>query len=308
MPKTSKWRHLPTEAVNPHTRHVDALPTTRIVALVNREDRRIFTAVEAERPRIVKAIDLITRALRDGGRLFFVGAGTSGRLGVLEAAEVPPTFGTPRTLVRAVIAGGHRAVFRAREGAEDDFEDGVRQLARLRVSARDVVVGISASGVTEFVRGGLARARAVGARRILVTCGPRTKVRGLADVVVAPQVGPEIIAGSTRLKAGTATKLVLNMLTTIPMVNIGKTYGNLMVDVRAGSAKLEDRAVRMVSGLLHVDARRATTLLDNARWHVKTAIVMAKTGDTYAAARRRLRRAKDSLRIALGGSSHRGRS
>jgi N-acetylmuramic acid 6-phosphate etherase len=260
----------------------------------------VVRAVEADVPRIAAAADLIAAALRGGGRLFFVGAGTSGRLGVLEAAEVPPTFGTPPTLVQAVIAGGPSSVFRAKEGAEDDFDDGARQMSRRRVSRKDAVVGVSASGVTEFVRGALRRAGRASASRVLVTCRPGEDVIGLADVVIAPEVGPEVIAGSTRLKAGTATKMVLNMLTTIPMIRVGKTYGNLMVDLRTGSAKLRDRAKRMVTTVAGVRPEAAERLLGQARGNVKAAIVMAKTGDSYAAARRRLRKAGDSVRVALG--------
>ena len=299
MKTESKWQRLPTEAINRRSLDIDTMPIARIVALINREDRRTVSAVAKVRPQVIAAVTLIVRSLREGGRVFFVGAGTSGRLGVLEAAEVPPTFGTPPTLVRAVIAGGEPSVFRAREGAEDDYADGSRQMKRVRVSRRDVVIGVSASGVTEFVRGALTHARRVGARRVLVTCRPGTD-RALAHVTIAPQVGPEVIAGSTRMKAGTATKLVLNMLTTIPMVKIGKTYGNLMVDVRTGSAKLKDRATRMLSMVTGLPRADAARLLSRARWNVKTAIVMARTGGSESAARRRLRDAGDSMRVALG--------
>jgi N-acetylmuramic acid 6-phosphate etherase len=257
-------------------------------------------AVERTQPQIVRAINLIVRALNDGGRVVFAGAGTSGRLGVLEAAEVPPTFGTPPSLVQAVIAGGESSVFRAREGAEDDFDNGSTEIGRRHVSANDVVVGISASGVTEFVRGALERARTAGARRVLVTCRPGRGLGALADVVITPEVGPEVITGSTRLKAGTATKMVLNMLTTVPMVRVGKTYGNLMVDVRTGSAKLKDRATRMVAMVAGVSRDDAADLLQRAGWSVKTAIIMARTGDSEAGARRRLATAGQSMRRALG--------
>jgi N-acetylmuramic acid 6-phosphate etherase len=299
MSTESKWQRLPTEAINRRTLDIDTMPIDEIVAVINREDRRTVAAVEKVRPQIAAAVKLIVASLSEGGRVFFVGAGTSGRLGVLEAAEVPPTFGTPPTLVRAVIAGGEPSVFRAREGAEDNYEDGVRQMARVKVARRDVVVGVSASGVTEFVRGALTRARRVRARRVLVTCRPGTD-RTLADVTIAPEVGPEVIAGSTRMKAGTATKLVLNMLTTIPMVKLGKTYGNLMVDVRTGSAKLKDRATRMVSMVTGLAPKDAAALLAQAHWNVKTAIVMAKTGSSSARARRRLDEAGGSMRVALG--------
>ena len=296
----SRWQNLPTEAMNPRTLDIDRLSTREMVALMAREDRRVLSAVQATEPQVAAAVDRIVRALRAGGRLFFVGAGTSGRLGVLEAAEVPPTFGTPPSLVQGVIAGGSGSVFRAREGAEDDFDDGIAQLRRRRLSRHDVVVGVSASGVTAFVQGALDHARRTGAARVLVTCRPGRGLRKLADVVITPEVGPEVITGSTRLKAGTATKMVLNMLTTLTMVRMGKTYGNLMVDVRTGSAKLKDRAKRMVSMVTGLDREAAAELLERAGANVKTAIVMAKTGVAERAARARLESAEDSMRVALG--------
>jgi N-acetylmuramic acid 6-phosphate etherase len=299
MTTDSKWQYLPTEAINPRSRRIDAMPVGDIVSLMWREDRRVVRAVGREHDRIAQGVEIIVAALKKGGRVFFVGAGTSGRLGVLEAAEVPPTFGTPPALVQAVIAGGKYAVFRAREGAEDDFAAGASSMTRHRVSKRDVVVGISASGITEFVRGALTRARKIGARRIFVTCWPGTEVQRLVDLVIAPEVGPEVIAGSTRLKAGTATKMVLNMLTTIPMVRVGKTYGNLMVDVRTGSAKLKDRARRIVMTVTGVRSDEARDLLVRAKWNVKAAIVMAETGVSHPQALARLRKADDSLRVAL---------
>jgi N-acetylmuramic acid 6-phosphate etherase len=296
----SKWQNLPTEAMNPRSLDIDTMSTREIVALMGREDEGVVRAVRATAPAIVAAVDAIARVLESGGRVFFVGAGTSGRLGVLEAAEVPPTFGTPPSLVQAIIAGGEGSVFRAREGAEDDYADGAAQLERRQVTGRDAVVGISASGVTEFVRGALDRARKAGARRVLVTCRPGRGLRPLADIVITPQVGPEIVTGSTRLKAGTATKMVLNMLTTVPMIRVGKTYGNLMVDVRTGSAKLKDRATRMVSMVTGLRRDEALALLERAGWSVKTAIVMARTGDTRRGAERRLAAARHSTRRALG--------
>jgi N-acetylmuramic acid 6-phosphate etherase len=220
---------------------------------------------------------------------------------VLEAAEMPPTFGTPPTLVRAIMAGGQEAVFRAREGVEDNFEEGGRSVARLRISKKDVLVGVSASGLTPFVRGALTTARTKGARIIFVTCWPGTELQNYVDLIVAPAVGPEVIAGSTRLKAGTATKMVLNMLTTIAMIRIGKTYGNLMVDVQTGAEKRRDRARRIVSivtGLESLDDAEA--LLKRAKDNVKAAIVMQRGGVTYAQALRRLDDADNSIRDALG--------
>jgi N-acetylmuramic acid 6-phosphate etherase len=300
MPYHSKFEYLPTEAINPETRTIDRLPALEVVDLILAEDRKIFSAVQKERVQIAHGAEIIANALKKGGRLFLVGAGTSGRLGVLEAAEMPPTFGTSPTLVQAVMAGGQEAVFRAREGVEDNFEEGARSAARLRISKRDVVIGVSASGMTQFVRGALTGARKKGARIIFVTCWPGSELQNFVDLLIAPAVGPEVIAGSTRLKAGTATKMVLNMLTTISMIRIGKTYGNLMVDVQTGSEKLKDRARRIVAHVTHAGYDEAGDLLKKAKWNVKAAIVMKKAGVTYPQALRSLRKADDSIRNALG--------
>ena len=230
----------------------------------------------------------------------FVGAGTSGRLGVLEAAEMLPTFGTPPRLVQAVMAGGRDAFFKPREGVEDNFEEGGRAVSRLRLTSKDVLIGVSASGMTQFVRGALTRARRVGVKIIFVTCWPGTELQTFVDVIIAPAVGPEVIAGSTRLKAGSATKMVLNMLTTISMVHIGKTYGNLMVDMQTGSEQRRDRARSIITMVTGIDYDAAGALLRRARWNVKAAIVMNKTGDTHAKALTRLKRAGDSVRNAIG--------
>ena len=213
---------------------------------------------------------------------------------------MPPTFSTKPELVQAIMAGGQEAMFRAREGVEDNFEEGGRSIARLRIGKRDVVIGVSASGITQFVRGALTVARKKGARIIFVTCWPGTELQNFVDLIIAPAVGPEVIAGSTRLKAGTATKMVLNMLTTVAMVRIGKTYGNLMVDVKTSSEKLKDRAQRIVSMVTGADPDEAKALLARAKWNVKVAIVMKKAGLTPTQAIRRLRQADDSIREALG--------
>lgn len=300
MPVQSKWQLLPTEAINPASLAIDKLSPAAIVDLMADEDRKIIAAVSKEKERIALGVEVISQALRKGGRLVFVGAGTSGRLGVLEAAEIPPTFGTDPSLVRAVMAGGNQALIRAREGVEDDYEEGSRSLARLRPTSKDVVVGVSASGMTPFVRGGLNRARQAGAKIIFVTCFPGTELQTFVDVTIAPAVGPEVIAGSTRLKAGTATKMVLNMLTTASMVRVGKTYGNLMVDVQTGSEKLRDRARRILSMVTGIDYEAADTLLKRAHWNVKAAIVMQKTHLNYRQALSKLRRANDLVREAIG--------
>jgi N-acetylmuramic acid 6-phosphate etherase len=300
MPYHSKWQFLPTEAINTATLDIDRMPVLEIVDLIAAEDRKVVAAVHKERERIAHGVDIIAGALKKGGRLFLVGAGTSGRLGIVEAAEMPPTFGTPPNQVQAIMAGGQEAMFRAREGVEDNFEEGARSVARLRVSKRDVIIGVSASGITQFVRGALTGARKRGARIIFVTCWPGTELQNYVDLIIAPAVGPEVIAGSTRLKAGTATKMVLNALTTIAMIRIGKTYGNLMVDVQTGSEKLKDRARRIVAMVTGVDPDEAGELLTNASWNVKVAIVMKKAGLSYTQALRRLKKSNDSIREAIG--------
>jgi len=300
MPTQSKWQSLPTEAINPVSLAIDKTPVRDIIEMVVNEDRKVIAAVLKEKERIAHGIEIITQALKKGGRVIFIGAGTSGRLGVVEASEMPPTFGTSPSLVQAIMAGGQEAVFRAKEGVEDNFEEGARSLGRLRLSRRDVVIGVSASGMTPFVRGGLTRARKAGAKIIFVTCWPGSELQNFVDLQIAPAVGPEIIAGSTRLKAGTATKMVLNMLTTVAMIKVGKTYGNLMVDVQTGSEKLKDRARRILGIVTGLTYEEADALLRRAKWDVKAAIVMQKTGVTLPQAIKRLKKADDSLREAIG--------
>ena len=300
MHNRSKWQSLPTEAINPKTVAMDQASTEEIINLMLQEDRKTIVAVQRERERIAIGADLITQSFQNGGRLVFVGAGTSGRLGVLEAAEMLPTFGTPPRLVQAVMAGGRDAFFKPREGVEDNFEEGGRAVGRLRLTSKDVLIGVSASGMTQFVRGALTRARRAEVKIIFVTCWPGTELQTFVDVIIAPAVGPEVIAGSTRLKAGSATKMMLNMLTTISMVHIGKTYGNLMVDMQTGSEQRRDRARGIITMVTGLDFAAAGALLRRARWNVKVAIVMEKTGDTYAKALARLKRAGDSVRHAIG--------
>jgi N-acetylmuramic acid 6-phosphate etherase len=300
MSVRSKWQSLPTEAINPSTLAIDKLSPADIVEGMMSEDRKMLAAVHREKERIAVGIEIVSQALRRGGRIVFVGAGTSGRLGVVESAEMPPTFGTKPDLVQAIMAGGQDAVVRAREGVEDNYEEGARSVNRLRPTKKDVVIGVSASGMTPFVRGALTRARRAGSKIIFVTCDPRTELQTFVDLTIAPAVGPEVIAGSTRLKAGTATKLVLNMLTTGAMVRTGKTYGNLMVDVQVGSEKLKDRARRIIGIVTGLDYEAADDLLRRADWDVKAAIVMQKTGLTYARAVARLRKAHDFVRDAIG--------
>ena len=300
MPVRSKWQSLPTEQINPSTLAIDKLSPADIVEGMLNEDRKMLDAVKREKDRIAVGVDIITNSLRKGGRIVFVGAGTSGRLGVLESAEMPPTFGISPDLVQAIMAGGQNAVLKAREGVEDNYEEGARSVNRLRPTKKDVVIGVSASGMTQFVRGALTRARRAGSKIIFVTCDPRTELQTFVDLTIAPAVGPEVIAGSTRLKAGTATKMVLNMLTTAAMIRTGKTYGNLMVDVQMGSEKLKDRARRIISIVTSLDYDAADALLRRAHWNVKAAIVMEKAHLSYTQSLARLRRSHDFVRDAIG--------
>jgi N-acetylmuramic acid 6-phosphate etherase len=296
----SKWQSLPTEQINPASLAVDKAPVRDIIDMVINEDRKVIAAVQKEREKIAHGVEIIAQSLRKGGRIIFIGAGTSGRLGVVEAAEMPPTFGTPPRVVQAIMAGGQAAVFQSKEGVEDNYEEGGRSIGRLRLSNRDVVIGVSASGITPFVRGALTRGRKAGAKIIFVTCWPGSELKNFVDLIIAPAVGPEIIAGSTRLKAGTATKMVLNMLTTIAMIKWGKTYGNLMVDVRTGSEKLKDRAKRILGVVTGLEPDAAEVVLKRAKWNVKAAIVMEKSGLTLPQAMKRLRKADNSVREAIG--------
>jgi N-acetylmuramic acid 6-phosphate etherase len=300
MTTHSKWESLPTEAINPVSLAVDKMPVGDIVDMVLNEDKKVIAAVHKEKEKIAHGIEILTQSLKKGGRIIFIGAGTSGRLGVVEASEMPPTFGTPPKFVQAIMAGGQEAVFRAKEGVEDNYEEGARSISRLRLNLRDVVIGVSASGMTPFVRGGLTRARKAGAKIIFITCWPGSELQNFVDLQIAPAVGPEVIAGSTRLKAGTATKLVLNMLTTVSMIKLGKTYGNLMVDVQTGSEKLKDRARRIIGTVTGLSYDEADELLKRAKWNVKAAIVMQKTKLTLPQAIRRLKKSDDSVRTAIG--------
>jgi N-acetylmuramic acid 6-phosphate etherase len=300
MTSHSKWESLPTEAINPASLGIDKSPTIDIVEMILSEDRKVLAAVQKEKERIAHGIEIIAHAVRKGGRIVFIGAGTSGRLGVVEASEMPPTFGTSPSTVQAIMAGGQEAGFRAKEGVEDNYEEGARSISRLRLTQRDVVIGVSASGMTQFVRGGLTRARKAGAKIIFITCWPGSELQNFVDLQIAPAVGPELIAGSTRLKAGTATKIVLNMLTTAAMIRVGKTYGNLMVDVQTGSEKLKDRARRIIGVVTGLDYDESDALLRRARWNVKAAIVMQKTKLSLPQAIRRLKKADDFVREAIG--------
>jgi N-acetylmuramic acid 6-phosphate etherase len=297
---------LTTEKRNSRTRGLDRLGTLGIVDALNAEDARVAAAVHRQRRQIAAAVEIIVERLRRGGRLIYVGAGTSGRLGVLDAAECPPTFGVPRTMVQGIIAGGRRALVRSAEGCEDVAQAGAAAVEKKRIGPRDTVCGIAACGVTPFVLGAIARAGERGAATLFVTCSPQVRRQVRADVVICPVVGPEALTGSTRMKAGTATKLVLNTLTTAAMVRLGKVYENLMVDLRATNVKLRDRAERIVCAAAAVRRARARTLLEKSHGQAKTAILMHACRLDFEQARRRLKAAAGSLRQAMALRDGRG--
>jgi len=290
-----------TERRNPRSSTIDIASALEIVDLIGAEDAGVPGAVARARIEIARGIDIIEAAFQGGGRLIYVGAGTSGRLGVLDAAECPPTFGTPREMVIGVIAGGAEALVRSIEGAEDDTAAAERQLDSLGVNRKDVVAGIAASGTTPYVGSALARAQALGAQTLFLSCSkPPSVLRESCDVCITVLVGPEIVTGSTRMKAGTATKLVLNSLTTGAMIRIGKTYGNLMVDLRAWNDKLVDRSQRIVMEAAGVDRSAARSAIQAAEGSVKTAIVMARRGVAKAEAERLLAEHAGKLRPIVG--------
>ena len=295
----SKIDHLTTEARNPASAAIDSLSAIEIVRLMNQQDAEIAAAVGTQAEVIAKAVDLIAERIRDGGRLIYIGAGTSGRLGVLDASECPPTFSTPPEMVVGLIAGGEQALTRAIEGAEDSPQSGQQDLIDIGLCSQDVVVGIATSGRTPYVIGGLKYARETGTLAIGFSCNADCDLSEHADLMIAPIVGPEVISGSTRMKAGTATKMVLNMLTTGAMVRLGKTYGNLMVDLRATNAKLTLRSRRIVAEVVGIDPSQAQKLLDRCGGEVKTAIVAHQRGVDPDVARQLLDAAKGHLRKAL---------
>jgi N-acetylmuramic acid 6-phosphate etherase len=299
----STLAHLTTEASNPASAEIDTLSAIEIVRLMNEQDALIAAAVAKEADSIAQAIDVIADRFRIGGRLLYIGAGTSGRLGVLDASECPPTFSTPPEMVVGLIAGGHAALTRAIEGAEDHPEVGERDLVAAGLTADDVVVGIATSGRTPYVIGGLRYASHVGAFSIGFSCNEDCDLRPHSRIMISPVVGAEVISGSTRMKAGTATKMVLNMLTTGAMVRIGKTYGNLMVDLTATNEKLTLRSCRIVSGMLGIDPADAQVLLDRCDGEVKTAIVAGRQNVSPEAARQLLSDADGHLRRVLDKES-----
>ncbi|MBP2645779.1 MAG: N-acetylmuramic acid 6-phosphate etherase [Firmicutes bacterium] len=279
---------LMTEKENPRTAGLDEMTTTELLRVMNEEDRLVAQAVESQIPAIEAVVDAAVRAFRQGGRLVYLGAGTSGRLGVLDAAECPPTFGVEPGMVIGLIAGGSHALVEAVEGAEDNAALAEKDLKIIHFSDRDVLVGIAASGRTPYVLGGLRYAARIGAATVAISCSPGSAVSEVAQVAITLAVGPEVVTGSTRLKAGTATKMVLNMITTASMVRLGKVYGNLMVDVKASNQKLVARALRIVERAAGVSSQEAEQALTQADFHAKTAIVMLKRGCSVKEARQLL--------------------
>ncbi len=296
--------HLLTEQPNPASEGIDALPTGEILRIINNEDSKVAAAVARELPAITYAVDSIVSTLEGGGHLFYMGAGTSGRLGMLDAAECPPTFGVPPQMVQAIIAGGEAAMARATETTEDDPAIGVRDLRQSGFSARDVLVGIAASGRTPYVLGAVAEANRMGAVTIGISCTPDSELSRAVKIPIVLLVGPEIVAGSTRMKAGTATKMVLNMLTTASFIRLGYVFGNLMVNVQPRNTKLADRARRIIATAAGVSHERAGELLTAAGNNVRVAIVMSRAGVDRIQAERRLSATRGRVSEALLGSDH----
>lgn len=282
---------LVTEKTNSRTRHIDRLNSRQILSLINHEDTRVAEAVAREIPYIAQAVELVVERIKMGGRLFYIGAGTSGRLGVLDAAECPPTFGTDPKMIVGIIAGGRRSLIRSREGVEDDLTAARKDIARHRIGPRDIVVGISASKRTPYTLEGLREAHRRGAATVFISCNPRRMAAKEFDVLICPVVGPEVIAGSSRMKAGTAQKMILNMITTTVMIRTGRIYGNRMVELMATSEKLKERAKRALMDVCDIEYARAAALLKRARGHVKSAIIMHETGVTLSRARQLLEQA-----------------
>ncbi len=267
-------KHLVTEARNPASEKIDGKSTEDILHIINKEDKIIADAIAKEIPYIAEAVDILVATFKKGGRLFYIGAGTSGRLGVLDATECPPTYGTHPEMVQGIIAGGEKALTTAMEGSEDHTEQAIKDLAHHGFTKNDVACGIAASYRTPYVIAAIEKAREIGAKTLFVTCNPRARFKLDVDVAICPVVGPEVIMGSTRMKAGTATKLVLNMLTTASMIRLGKVYGNMMVDLMMNSLKLEERSKRTVMMITGLDYASASSTLEKAGGHVKTALVM----------------------------------
>lgn len=293
---------LTTEQRNPNSMKIDLMTASEIVKIINDEDKLVPLAVEQELAYISKAVDIIVQALKSGGRLLYFGAGTSGRLGVVDASECPPTFGTPYGMIEGFIAGGVAAMFRAQEGAEDKEENGAKDVVAAKVSSKDVVCGIAASRRTPYVVGAVKKAKQLGAKTLYVTTNPRKDFDiDEVDVAICPYVGPEVIMGSTRMKSGTAQKLVLNMLTTASMIRLGKVYENMMIDLQMTNKKLVERSKKIVMTITGLSYDEATIALEKAKGHVKTALVMVKAKVEYKEAKERLKSADGFVRKAIEG-------
>lgn len=292
-------KELITEKRNPRTLDIDSKSIDDILKIINEEDKTVPDAVEKELPYIRQAVEILVDAFKKGGRLIYIGAGTSGRLGVLDASECPPTFGTDPEMVQGIIAGGLKALTRSQEGAEDKREQGAIDLMNLNFSSQDVACGIAASRRTPYVVGAIEKARELGAKTIYITCTPREEMHLDVDVAICPVVGPEVIMGSTRMKSGTAEKLVLNMLTTTAMICLGKVYGNMMVDLQMTSKKLEERSKRTVMMVTGIDYEEAEKVLSEAKGHVKAALVMILKNVDREEAIRRLKAANGFVRKAI---------
>ncbi|GHO76689.1 N-acetylmuramic acid 6-phosphate etherase [Ktedonobacter sp. SOSP1-85] len=288
-----------TEGANPASAQIDQMSALEIVQVMNAEDARVALAVQQELPQIALAVEESAKRLRQGGRLIYLGAGTSGRLGILDASECPPTFSTPPELVIGLIAGGPPAILKAVEGAEDNPEGGKADLQQLHIEARDIVVGIAASGRTPYVLGAVTYAREVGALTVGLACNSQTPLHSTVDIMIAPVVGPEVVSGSTRLKAGTAQKMALNMLSTSVMILLGKTYGNQMVDVHASNYKLQRRASKIVQTIAGIEQEQADALLAQCDGETKTAIVVARAHVSPQEARQQLAAHQQVLRATL---------
>jgi N-acetylmuramic acid 6-phosphate etherase len=291
--------NLVTEQVNQMTKNIDECTTEEMVRLINQEDTKVAEAVKEEIPRITEAVDIIYKALSNGGRLFYLGAGTSGRLGVLDASECPPTYGTEPDLIQGFIAGGDDALRTAVEGSEDSEEEGKNQVIACGVTHRDVVVGISASGSAAYVIGALKQAKEAGAVTVGIVNNKDTRLEPLCDICISPVVGPEVIIGSTRMKAGTSQKLVLNMLTTATMIKLGKVYGNMMIDLKASNHKLYERAVRIIKSITDTDDKTAEQFLKEADMNTKLAVMMLLSGLPARESERILEENKGFLKLAL---------
>ena len=307
-------KELTTEQRNAASMKIDAESILGALRIINNEDKKVALAVESQISFIAQAVELVVKSLKQEGRLIYVGAGTSGRLGVLDAAECPPTYGTSPELVQGIIAGGEAAMFRSQEGAEDKQENGAKEIENRKVGSKDVVCGIAASMRTPFVIGAVRRAKELGAHTLYITTNPRSKLdlpeykhlSEAIDVAICPEVGPEVIMGSTRMKSGTAQKLVMNMITTTAMVRLGKVYENMMIDLQMTNQKLKERAKRIVMTIVGVEYEEAERALAEAGWHVKTALVMLKAHVAKSEAEQRLAQSDGFVRAAIEGKSYRG--